>query len=156
MSGARAVIALGSNLGDREQTLLAATREIADLDGVELIAASGAVETVAVKPQGEDPDAPAYLNAVVIVETSLDPLDLLHRLREIEQRHGRVRAERWGDRTLDLDLIDVAGVTLSTEELTLPHPRAAERAFVLEPWLQADPDARLTGHGPVRDLLEAL
>lgn len=156
MSGARAVIALGSNLGDREQTLLAATREIADLDGVELIAASGAVETVAVKPQGKDPDAPAYLNAVVIVETSLDPLDLLHRLREIEQRHGRVRAERWGDRTLDLDLIDVAGVTLSTEELTLPHPRAAERAFVLEPWLQADPDARLTGHGPVRDLLEAL
>lgn len=156
MSGARAVIALGSNLGDRRATLLAATREIADLDGVEIVAASGAVETVALKPQGEDPDAPAYLNAVVVVETALEPLDLLHRLREIEQAHGRVRAERWGDRTLDLDLIDVAGVSLATEELTLPHPRAAERAFVLEPWLQADPDARLTGRGPVRDLLEAL
>ena len=85
MSGARAVIAIGSNLGDREATILAATREIADLDGVDLVAVSGALETVALKPSGEDPDAPAYLNAVVIVESALAPRDLLHRLREIER-----------------------------------------------------------------------
>lgn len=156
MSARRAVIALGSNLGDREATILAATRELADLDGVELVAVSGALETVAVKPDGEDPDAPAYLNAVVIVETALEPMELLHRMHAIETAHGRVRVERWGDRTLDLDLIDIAGVTLDSEELTLPHPRAHEREFVLAPWLQADPDAELTGRGRVRDLLEAL
>lgn len=150
------MLALGSNLGDREATVLAAVREIADLPGVELVAASGLHETPALKPQGIDPDAPAYVNAVVIVETALEPEVLLARLREIEQAHGRVREERWGDRTLDLDLIDVPGVVVETPELTLPHPRAHERAFVLEPWLEADPDARLTGHGSVAALLERI
>ena len=152
----RAVIALGSNLGHRDATLLQAVREIAMLDGVELVEASGLHETLALKPEGIDPDAPAYLNAVVVVETSLDPHALLARLHEIEQAHGRVRTERWGDRTLDLDLIDVLGVTLDTEGLTLPHPRAHEREFVLRPWLEADRDAVLTGRGRVADLLKAL
>lgn len=152
----RAVIALGSNLGHRDATLLQAVREIALLDGVELVEASGLHETPALKPEGVDPDAPAYLNAVVVVETSLDPHALLERLRAIEHAHGRVRAERWGDRTLDLDIVDVAGTTLQTDDLTLPHPRAHERAFVLAPWLEADPDAELTGRGRVADLLGAL
>jgi len=141
----RVVIALGSNLGDRESTLLAATREIAELEGVELVAASGVHETPALKPHGVDADAPAYLNAVVVAEASVDPHELLRLLREIEQAHGRVREERWGDRTLDLDIVDVAGVTLATDDLTLPHPRAHERDFVLVPWLEADPDAVLSG-----------
>lgn len=148
----RAVIALGSNLGDREATLLDAVRDIALLDGVELAAASGVYETAALKPHGIDEDAPAYLNAVVIVETALTPHALLAELRDIEQQHGRVRAERWGDRTLDLDVIDVDGITLATDDLTLPHPRAHERLFVLQPWLEADPDAVLSG-ARVSDLI---
>lgn len=150
---ARVVLALGSNLGRREETVLTAIREIAELDGIELVAASGLHSTVALKPQGPDPDAPAYVNAVVIVETALDPHALLSQLRAIEHTHGRVREERWGDRTLDIDIIDVPGMLVDSTDLTLPHPRTHERDFVLAPWLEADPDAVLTGHGPVRDLL---
>lgn len=156
MTAARAVVALGSNLGDRQATILAATRELAELDGVDLVAISGAHETVALTPTGEDPDAPAYLNSVAIIETTLAPHELLAALRSIEAAHGRVRETRWGDRTLDLDLIDVAGMTLDDEDLTLPHPRAHERTFVLAPWLEADPDAVLTGRGSVAALLAGL
>lgn len=156
----RAVIALGGNLGDREAILRAAVRDIAGLDGVVPVAVSGLVETPALRPHGVDREAPAYLNAVLIVRTSLDPLSLLDALNDIEQRHGRLRGEhggdeRWGDRTLDLDIVAVDGVTEATARLTLPHPRAWQRAFVLAPWLQADPDAVLTGHGLVADLLAA-
>ncbi|MFC5502091.1 2-amino-4-hydroxy-6-hydroxymethyldihydropteridine diphosphokinase [Lysinimonas soli] len=151
-----AVIALGANLGDRRATLLAATRELADAPGVELTAISSVVETPAVRPGGVDHDAPAYLNAVALVTTTLTPDALLDLLGTIEQAHGRVRAERWGDRTLDLDIVDFAGMVSSTERLTLPHPRAAERDFVLKPWLEVDPDAVLPGHGRVADLVEAL
>ncbi len=151
-----AVIAMGSNLGDRRATLLAATRELADADGVELTAVSPVIETAALRPAGVDPDAPAYLNAVVLVRTGLAPDALLELLHTIEQTHGRVRAERWGDRTLDLDIIDFAGISSQTERLTLPHPRAFERAFVLEPWLAVDPDAVLPGHGRVADLVKGL
>lgn len=141
----RAVIATGSNLGDRAATLLAATRAIADLAGVELVAASTLHESVALKLTGLDTDAPAYLNGVVIVETTVDPHSLLASLNAIELAHGRVREERWGDRTLDLDIVDFDGLSLQSADLTLPHPRAHERPFVLEPWLEADPDAVLAG-----------
>jgi len=151
----RVVIAFGSNLGDRAETIVAAAREIADLPGVELTAVSTLHETPALKPHGVDLAAPAYLNAIAIVETDVDPHELLASLREIEQSHGRVREERWGDRTLDLDIIDANGIEVSTDDLTLPHPRAHERAFVLEPWLEVDPDATLSGRR-VRDLLDAL
>ena len=151
----RVVIAFGSNLGDRAETIVAAAREIADLPGVELTAVSTLHETPALKPHGVDLAAPAYLNAIAIVETDVDPHELLASLREIEQAHGRVREERWGDRTLDLDIIDADGIEVSTGDLTLPHPRARERAFVLEPWLEVDPDATLSGRR-VRDLLDAL
>ena len=151
-----AVIALGANLGDRQATLLAATRELADADGVELTAISPVIETPAVRPDGVDHDAPAYLNAVALVTTTLTPDDLLDLLTRIEHAHGRVRADRWGDRTLDLDIVDFAGMVSRSERLTLPHPRAFERDFVLKPWLAVDPDAVLPGHGRVADLVAGL
>ncbi|WP_173923492.1 2-amino-4-hydroxy-6-hydroxymethyldihydropteridine diphosphokinase [Agromyces sp. Marseille-P2726] len=151
----RAVIAFGANLGDREATIAAATRELADTRGVELVAVSPVYETPALKEDGVDPDAPGYLNGVIVVETSLEAHALLDLLQAIEARHGRVRAEHWGDRTLDLDLIDFGGRVISDERLTLPHPRAWQRAFVLQPWLDVEPDAVLTGRGPVAQLRAA-
>lgn len=153
---ADAVIAIGSNLGDRVATFQAAVRALAEADGVEVTAISTPIETVAVKPDGEDPEAPAYLNAVVLVRTTLAPRELLRLLNDLERDHGRVRAERWGDRTLDLDIVDYAGLQSSNEDLTLPHPRAHERAFVLRPWLEVAPEAVLPGRGRVADLLAAL
>ncbi|HEY4153260.1 MAG TPA: 2-amino-4-hydroxy-6-hydroxymethyldihydropteridine diphosphokinase [Pseudolysinimonas sp.] len=153
---APAVIALGANLGDRQATLLAATRELADADGVELTAISPVIETPAVRPEGVDHTAPAYLNAIALVSTTLTPDALLDLLTRIEHAHGRVRADRWGDRTLDLDIVDFAGLTSSSDRLTLPHPHAFERDFVLKPWLAVDPDAVLPGHGRVADLVARL
>lgn len=153
---APAVIAIGANLGDRRATMLAATREIADTDGVELTAISSVIETPALKPSGVDHDAPAYLNAVALITTTLTPDALLALLNGIERAHGRVRAERWGDRTLDLDIVDFAGIVSTSPRLTLPHPRAFERDFVLVPWLEVDPDAVLPGRGRVAELVAGL
>ena len=114
------------------------------------------IETVAVRPDGEDPDAPAYLNAVVLVRTTLPPRKLLALLNDLERENGRVRGERWGDRTLDLDIIDYAGMQSTSDDLTLPHPRAHERTFVLRPWVEVAPDAVLPGHGRIADLLAEL
>jgi len=151
-----AVISLGANLGDRQATLLAAAREVADADGIELTAISPVIETPALRPDGVDHAAPAYLNAVALVKTTLTPDALLDLLTRIEQAHGRIRAERWGDRTLDLDLVDFAGLVSTSDRLTLPHPRAFERDFVLKPWLAVDPDAVLPGHGRVAGLVAGL
>ena len=150
-----AVIALGSNQGDREATLRDAVRDIAELDGVTVTAASGLFESAALKLSGIDESAPAYLNAVVLVRSALGPEELLAALHEIEAKHGRVREEVWGDRTLDLDIVSFDSITKQTETITLPHPRAWERAFVLAPWLQVEPDAVITGRGRVADLLAA-
>jgi 2-amino-4-hydroxy-6-hydroxymethyldihydropteridine diphosphokinase len=162
-AGRPAVVAFGANLGDRRATVLAAVRALAEADGVEVTAVSDVIETVALRPAGEDPDAPAYLNGVALLRSTLAPAELLALLHRIEDAHGRVRAERWGDRTLDLDLIDYDGVVSGGEpEATepeapvLPHPRAAEREFVLRPWLQLDPDAVIPGRGRVADLLAHL
>lgn len=151
-----AVIALGSNQGDREFTLRAAVTAISDIVGVTITAGSPLVETPALTPGGIDDAAPAYLNAIVLVRSALSPEQLLPELHRIENEHGRVRTQRWGDRTLDLDLIDFAGLTRDTDTLTLPHPRAHERAFVLHPWLTVDPDASLPGHGRVADLIRTV
>ena len=147
-----AVIALGSNLGDREGNLRSAVADIAALDGVTVMAASGIVESHAVKPAGVDAAAPDYLNAVLLARSALAPEQLLDELNRIEAEHGRVRAERWGDRTLDLDLIDFGGLARDTERLTLPHPRAWERPFVLVPWRQVQPGAELRGRGAIDSL----
>lgn len=152
----RVVLAIGSNLGDRARTLEEATRDIAAIEGFELDAVSPLVQSAAVKPGGVDDDAPRYLNGVVLGRYTGDPHELLAAVNRIEADHGRVRAERWGDRTLDIDIIAVGDVQLHDESLTVPHPRAAERDFVLAPWVQLDPDAVLPGAGVVRALLAAL
>ena len=151
----RAVIALGANLGDREETIAAAVADLAAIDGVTVIAESPLVSTVAVTEAGPDESHPAYLNGVVIVETDISAHTLLAMLHDIELRHGRVRAERWGDRTLDLDLI-VYGDLIENGNLVVPHPRAHERRFVLDPWLAVDPNAVIPGRGFVRDLVGVL
>ena len=150
MTGERAaVLALGSNLGDRGDILQGAVDAIEGIDGVHVTAASPVYETA---PVG-GPAQPEYLNAVLLVTTSLPSPDLLDRLHEVEAAFDRVRLVRWGPRTLDIDIITVAGERSDEPELTLPHPRAHERAFVLAPWHDADPDAVLPGHGTVADLL---
>jgi 2-amino-4-hydroxy-6-hydroxymethyldihydropteridine diphosphokinase len=148
----RAVLSLGSNLGDRAQTLRDAVDDILALPSVALVAASALVETPAVKLHGVDHEAPAYLNAVIIVESQLDPEALLAELNRIELAHHRTREERWGDRTLDIDIVSIDELQQRSATLILPHPRAAERDFVLVPWLQADPDAVLPGAGRVDSL----
>lgn len=152
----RAVVALGANLGDRRAALRDAERELAALDGVSAVRMSTPIESVALTLDGRDDDKPAYLNAVALVTTTLAPAALLQAMHGIEDAHGRVRAERWGDRTLDLDLIAYADVRSDDPTFTLPHPRAHERDFVLAPWLEVDPDAVLPGRGSVRELLAAL
>lgn len=151
-----AVVALGANLGDRRETIEHAAARIARLPLVEEVRLSPLHETVAVRLDGPDPDAPAYVNAVALVRTRLAPQVLLGMLHAIEDEHGRERRERWGDRTLDLDLITYGDVVSDEEHLLLPHPRAAERLFVLEPWLEIDPDAELPGHGRVDEVAKAL
>lgn len=151
-----AVVALGSNLGDRAAILESARRDLERLPLVEDVRMSEPIGSVALRVDGLDPDAPPYLNAVALVTTRLAPSVLLHLLHAIEAAHGRERRTRWGDRTLDLDLIAYGDVVSDDPALLLPHPRAAERDFVLEPWLAVDPDARIPGRGGVRALLAAL
>jgi 2-amino-4-hydroxy-6-hydroxymethyldihydropteridine diphosphokinase/dihydroneopterin aldolase/2-amino-4-hydroxy-6-hydroxymethyldihydropteridine diphosphokinase len=151
-----AVLALGSNLGDRGELLRAAVDALRATGGIEVRAVSPVVESVALKLDGADASAPRYLNAVVLVDTLLTPAELLAEAHRIEAEHGRVREERWGDRTLDIDIVDYDGLESAGPELTLPHPRAAERAFVLAPWLAVDPDAAVPGAGRVDALLAAI
>ncbi|MET4637719.1 2-amino-4-hydroxy-6-hydroxymethyldihydropteridine diphosphokinase [Mycetocola sp. 2940] len=150
-----AVLAFGANLGDREGTIRAALAALPG-HGVTVTAVSALIESVAVKPDGEDEFAPRYLNGVALVQTTLPPRALLRTVQSIESDFGRVRAERWGDRTLDIDIITYGSLRLDTDDLVLPHPRAAERSFVLAPWLEVAPDAVLPGAGPVAHLLETL
>ncbi|MDA0636960.1 2-amino-4-hydroxy-6-hydroxymethyldihydropteridine diphosphokinase [Nonomuraea sp. MCN248] len=149
----RTVLALGSNLGRRFQTLQGAVDALFDAPGLEFVAVSPVYET---DPVGGPEGQRTYLNAVVVAETTLEPHTLLERAQSTEAAFGRVREERWGPRTLDIDLIVVGDKVVDDAELTLPHPRAHERAFVLLPWLQADPDAELPGRGRVSALLAGL
>jgi 2-amino-4-hydroxy-6-hydroxymethyldihydropteridine diphosphokinase len=146
----KAVISLGANIGNpREQITLA----IAMLrEATEVLAVSSIYETA---PVG-GPDQPNYLNAICITESDLPASDLLSVLHGIEKTLGRERLERWGPRTIDLDLIQYGSILSSAQELELPHPRAHERKFVLEPWLEIEPDAILLTHGKVSELLEQL
>lgn len=105
---------------------------------------------------GIDESKPNYLNGVVRIETSLKPKELLAEIRRIETEHGRVRLERWGSRTLDIDIVTFGDELKVGKELTIPHPRAFERAFVLVPWAMLEPDAVLPGHGSVSELAEPM
>ncbi len=149
-----AILALGGNLGDREQTLESAISQIAALKSVKLIARSSFYESVALTLGGEDEKAPKFLNCVVKIETKLEPKKLLKKLFEIENAHGRVRLERWGPRTLDIDIIVFGSELVQTKSLQIPHPRAHQRGFVLVPWLEIEPEAVLPGHGKVSKLAE--
>ena len=133
----KAYIGLGSNLDNPAEHIVAALREIAQIDDCLLTAVSNTYRSCAVGP-GEHPD---YVNAAAQIYTSKTPLDLLDALQTIEQRHGRVRDIRWGPRTLDLDLLLFGELTIDHPRLTVPHPRAYERDFVLRPL--ADIDATL-------------
>jgi 2-amino-4-hydroxy-6-hydroxymethyldihydropteridine diphosphokinase len=147
----RAVISLGSNLGNRLETLQGAIDAFEDTPGMRVKAVSPVYET---EPWGVAPGSqPAYLNAVIVVKTTLPPSSLLERAHAIEEAFHRVRDERWGARTLDVDIVSYADVVSDDPVLTLPHPRAHERAFVLAPWYDLDQDARLPGRGPVAELL---
>ena len=151
----RAVLSVGSNLGDRLGTLQGCVQAIGDLPETDVLAVSPVYETA---PVG-GPAQPDYLNAVLVIETGLAPRDLLAATQRIEADFGRVRgegAERFGPRTLDIDIIAYDEQISDDPVLTLPHPRAYERAFVLAPWHDLDPAARLPGRGPVAALLAGL
>jgi len=145
------VIALGSNLGERLANLQAGIDYLAAVPGLEVTAVSPVYETA---PVGGPPQ-PDYLNAVVLADSALTARVILGRCQAAERALGRVRTVVWGPRTLDVDLISHGGEISEEPELTLPHPRAHERAFVLAPWHDVDPDANLAGYGPVADLLAA-
>ena len=149
MSAVGAVVALGSNLGDRAAHLQ---------DAVDALATAGVIAVSAVfetAPVG-GPEQPDYYNAIVLLQTQLSPTELLALAHRIEDDAVRERTQRWGPRTLDVDVVSYGEVRSDDPDLTLPHPRAHERTFVLVPWLDADPHAQLDGHGAVRDLLATL
>lgn len=149
-----AVISLGSNLGNRLETLQGAVDALEDTPGVRIKAVSPVYET---EPWGVEPGTqPSYFNAVVVLKTTLPPSSLLERAHAVEEAFHRVRDERWGARTLDVDIVAYADVVSDDPDLTLPHPRAHERAFVLAPWHDVEPQAQLPGHGPVSDLLAGI
>ncbi|MCI3279025.1 2-amino-4-hydroxy-6-hydroxymethyldihydropteridine diphosphokinase [Streptomyces cylindrosporus] len=150
----RAVISLGANLGNRLETLQGAIDALEDTPGVRIKAVSPVYET---EPWGVEPGSqPSYFNAVVVLKTTLPPSSLLERAHAIEEAFHRVRDERWGARTLDVDIVAYADVVSDDPQLTLPHPRAHERAFVLAPWLDLEPEASLPGRGRVGDLLDTV
>jgi 2-amino-4-hydroxy-6-hydroxymethyldihydropteridine diphosphokinase len=151
-----AVLAFGANLGERAPTINEAARELASSPGIISVRMSSLVESVAVTPVGPAPDEPAYLNAVALVQTTLTPRELLHTALHIEQRFGRVRTQRWAARTLDIDIVAYGDVRVSEPDLEIPHPQAANRMFVLVPWLELDPEASLEGVGRVADIAAAL
>ncbi|WP_367321602.1 2-amino-4-hydroxy-6-hydroxymethyldihydropteridine diphosphokinase [Streptomyces sp. HUAS ZL42] len=150
----RAVISLGSNLGNRLETLQGAVDALEDTPGVRIKAVSPVYET---EPWGVEPGSqPSYFNAVVVLKTTLPPSSLLERAHAVEEAFHRVRDERWGARTLDVDIVAYADDVSDDPHLTLPHPRAHQRAFVLAPWYDVEPSAQLPGHGAVADLLGAV
>ena len=146
----RAVISLGSNIGDEFSYLQSAVNEINSLGDSEILICSSVYKT---KPVGfEDQDD--FLNAVIILETEFSAEELLLKLLLIELNLGRERTIKWGPRTIDLDLIDYEKLVLNSDKLTLPHPRAYERCFVLKPWNEIDDSAEITGRGKVNQILE--
>jgi 2-amino-4-hydroxy-6-hydroxymethyldihydropteridine diphosphokinase len=151
VSGAsrQVVLALGSNIGDRLANLQDGVDHLASAPGLRLRAVSAVFETT---PVG-GPAQPDYLNAVLLADSELPARSILDHCQAAERELGRVRKERWGPRTLDVDLIACDDEVSSDPVLTLPHPRAHERAFVLAPWLDVDPAAHLVGFGSVADLL---
>jgi 2-amino-4-hydroxy-6-hydroxymethyldihydropteridine diphosphokinase len=147
----KSVIALGANLGDPKRQISEAIDQIRDQIKVKSV--SKLIET---EPVGVADKQPNYINAVLIGESELRPLDLMKVLSDIENKMGRFRSFPNAARTIDIDIIDYGGLFMESPELTLPHPRAHLRRFVLAPWLEIEPDGELSGHGPIRQLLANL
>jgi 2-amino-4-hydroxy-6-hydroxymethyldihydropteridine diphosphokinase len=147
----KAVVALGSNLGDRFDYLQKAVNEINSLTDIEILEISSVYETL---PVG-GPDQGNYLNAVVTLNTKFEAKELLLKLLLIELNLGRQREIAWGPRTIDLDLIWFEDQTINLENLVLPHPRAHERCFVIKPWLEIEPKARI-GNTEIQEFLKDL
>jgi 2-amino-4-hydroxy-6-hydroxymethyldihydropteridine diphosphokinase len=146
----RAALGLGSNVGDRLEMLQNAVNTMLESPEVHPVSVSPVYETEPVGgPSGQDP----YLNAVLVVETTAQARLLLERAMSTEDAYGRIRDERWAARTLDIDLLAYGSRVYDDPECTVPHPKAHERAFVLAPWADIDPDFKVPGHGTVRDLL---
>jgi 2-amino-4-hydroxy-6-hydroxymethyldihydropteridine diphosphokinase len=147
----RVVIALGANLGEPRAQLEEAIEALRKIIKIEAI--SSFYET---KPFKVNEEQPNYINAVLIGETNVEAEQLMKELLAIEQRLGRKRSTVNAARSIDLDIIDYQGMIITSQNLTLPHPRAFEREFVLQPWLEIDPEAHLIGFGAVKELLAAL
>ena len=147
----KAVIALGANLGDPKRQISEAIDQIRDQIKVKSV--SKLIET---EPVGVADKQPNYINAVLIGESELKPLELMKVLSDIENKMGRFRSFPNAARTIDIDIIDYGGLFMESAELTLPHPRAYQRLFVLAPWFEIEPDGELSGHGPIRQLLAKL
>lgn len=153
MPAVMAYIGLGANLDDPRTQVLRALDEISDLPASRIVARSSLYKSPPMGP----PDQPDYVNAVAALETELAPLTLLEELRALERRHGRHRdGSRWGPRALDLDLLLYDDLVLQSPELTLPHPGAHERAFVLYPLHDVAPALHIAGRGPVSELRRRL
>jgi 2-amino-4-hydroxy-6-hydroxymethyldihydropteridine diphosphokinase len=144
------ILSLGSNLGEREANLQGAVDALQDTPDVQVVSVSPVYET---SPVDAPDESDQFLNIVLLADTTLSVNTLLERCHAVEDAFGRTRSEPGAPRTLDVDLITYGTKAIDTEELTLPHPRAHERAFVLAPWLDIEPDAVLPGVGPVADLL---
>jgi 2-amino-4-hydroxy-6-hydroxymethyldihydropteridine diphosphokinase len=138
----KAILALGSNLGERNDTLSTAVADLVDPPEVRLLGVSPVVQTKAVGGPVGQPD---FLNMVMAVETTLTPLELLKHCNDVEEKHHRTREVPWGPRTLDVDIVVFGDLVSDDPILTIPHPRAAERAFVLYPWSLLEPHATLNG-----------
>ena len=145
----KAVIALGSNIGDTKANLDLALKMLREATDVKQVSSY-----YSTKPVGYT-DQPDFLNAVCIIESELPAMALLAMLQGIEKVMGRERTIKWGPRTIDLDIIQYGDLISKAEELSLPHPRAHERKFVLEPWHEIEPDAILLTHGKISDLLQS-
>ncbi len=148
-----AVLSLGSNLGERLANLQGAVEALADTPEVRLVTVSSVYET---SPVGAPAGSPEFLNAVLLLDTTLPVATLLDRAQAVEAAFGRERGQANAPRTLDVDLIVVGERLSDTDDLQLPHPRVHERAFVLVPWLEIDPHAHVPGRGKVADLLADL
>jgi len=146
------ILALGGNLGDRQANIQAAVKALKSHEAISKVKLSPLVESFAVTLEGIDESKPKFLNAVISLETSLTAKELLAFAQQIETAQGRVRLMRWDSRTLDIDIIIFGATLKATKTMTLPHPRAYERPFVLVPWVLLDPQAVLPGHGPVAKL----
>jgi 2-amino-4-hydroxy-6-hydroxymethyldihydropteridine diphosphokinase len=143
----KAVIALGSNIGNPKENLDLALALLKEATEVKKVSSY-----YITKPVGYE-EQPDFVNAVCIIETELPAMELLNMLHGIEKAMGRERTVKWGPRTLDLDLIQYGSLLSNAAELTLPHPRVHERKFVLEPWHEIEPDAILLTHGKIEELL---